>query len=235
MSDAPSDLLRGRLPPVSEPGPEALQRGRPQGFAGIGRAQAAADRDHLGAESGIQLPGGSRTPVVRHRRRGHRPAAARTHPTGPTAMTVTPSPPRATGSVAARSVGRAPASCPWMNQEDSSRARGPAASRWNQGCGGPAVQRGRSGRGVHGMSSLAFAADRMSSTPADRHSVTRTLENLRGVPHAEIIVFTKDADGPGATGLSTTPSACQSTSPTRNSVPCIPPPWQGSSTETPCG
>ncbi|WP_031174101.1 hypothetical protein [Streptomyces durhamensis] len=40
----------------------------------------------------------------------------------------------------------------------------------------------------------------MSSTPADRGTVTKTFENLRGVPHAEIVVFTKDADGPGAKG-----------------------------------
>ena len=41
---------------------------------------------------------------------------------------------------------------------------------------------------------------RMSSTPANQSTVTKTFENLRGVPHAEIIVFTKDTDGPGATG-----------------------------------
>ena len=40
----------------------------------------------------------------------------------------------------------------------------------------------------------------MSSTPANQSTVTKTFENLRGVPHAEIIVFTKDTDGPGATG-----------------------------------
>ncbi|MFE3169124.1 hypothetical protein [Streptomyces sp. NPDC059224] len=40
----------------------------------------------------------------------------------------------------------------------------------------------------------------MPSTPARQDPVTRTYENLHGVPHAEIVVFTKDADGPGATG-----------------------------------
>ncbi|MFE9454817.1 hypothetical protein [Streptomyces sp. NPDC006739] len=31
--------------------------------------------------------------------------------------------------------------------------------------------------------------------------MTRTRENLHGVPHAEIIVFPKDADNSGATGI----------------------------------
>ncbi|WP_051370908.1 hypothetical protein [Streptomyces sp. 142MFCol3.1] len=31
--------------------------------------------------------------------------------------------------------------------------------------------------------------------------MTRTFENLHGVPHAEIVVFTKDADDPGAGGM----------------------------------
>jgi hypothetical protein len=41
----------------------------------------------------------------------------------------------------------------------------------------------------------------MSSTPTTGGTVTRTFEHLHGVPHAEIVVFTKDAQGPGASGL----------------------------------
>ncbi|MFG2487985.1 hypothetical protein ACGFSI_35225 [Streptomyces virginiae] len=40
----------------------------------------------------------------------------------------------------------------------------------------------------------------MSSTPAEG-TVTKEFDGLHGVPHAEIVVFTKDDGGPGATGV----------------------------------
>ncbi|MFE3639122.1 hypothetical protein [Streptomyces cellostaticus] len=41
----------------------------------------------------------------------------------------------------------------------------------------------------------------MPSFPTAEKAVTRTFEGLRGVPHAEIVVFTKEAHGPGASGI----------------------------------
>lgn len=34
----------------------------------------------------------------------------------------------------------------------------------------------------------------MSTSPDQEGAVTLTADNLRGVPHAEVIIFTKDAD-----------------------------------------
>ncbi|MBK9179487.1 MAG: hypothetical protein IPM45_07875 [Acidimicrobiales bacterium] len=41
----------------------------------------------------------------------------------------------------------------------------------------------------------------MSTTPIEEGTVTLTADNLRGVPHAEVIIFTEDADGPGASSV----------------------------------
>ncbi|AYV26397.1 hypothetical protein EES41_06640 [Streptomyces sp. ADI95-16] len=40
----------------------------------------------------------------------------------------------------------------------------------------------------------------MSATPAEG-TVTKLFEGIHGVPHAEIVVFTKDDEGPGAKGI----------------------------------
>lgn len=40
-----------------------------------------------------------------------------------------------------------------------------------------------------------------SPTPTSDDPVDLTAENLRGVPHAEVIIFTKDAEGPGASSI----------------------------------
>ena len=41
----------------------------------------------------------------------------------------------------------------------------------------------------------------MSATPVKQGVVTLTAENLHGVPHGEVVVFTRDTDGPGASSV----------------------------------
>ena len=41
----------------------------------------------------------------------------------------------------------------------------------------------------------------MPATPAKQGVVTLTAENLHGVPHGEVVVFTRDTDGPGASSI----------------------------------
>jgi hypothetical protein len=41
----------------------------------------------------------------------------------------------------------------------------------------------------------------MPVTPAKQDVVTLTAENLHGVPHGEVVVFTRDAGGPGASSV----------------------------------
>src|SRR5262249_48159707 len=41
----------------------------------------------------------------------------------------------------------------------------------------------------------------MPATPANQDAVTLTAENLHGVPHGEVIAFTRDTDGPGASSV----------------------------------
>ena len=41
----------------------------------------------------------------------------------------------------------------------------------------------------------------MTTTPAKQVVVTLTAENLHGVPHGEVVVFTRDTDGPGASSI----------------------------------
>ena len=41
----------------------------------------------------------------------------------------------------------------------------------------------------------------MSATPVKQGVVTLTAENLHGVPHGEVVVFTRDTDGPGASSI----------------------------------
>jgi len=41
----------------------------------------------------------------------------------------------------------------------------------------------------------------MPASPAKQDIVTLTAENLHGVPHGEVVVFTRDTDGPGASSI----------------------------------
>jgi hypothetical protein len=41
----------------------------------------------------------------------------------------------------------------------------------------------------------------MTATSAGQGVVTLTAENLHGVPHGEVVVFTRDSDGPGASSI----------------------------------
>jgi len=48
----------------------------------------------------------------------------------------------------------------------------------------------------------------MEATTAKQGVVTLTAENLHGVPHGEVVVFTRDTDGPAPRASFSTPSAC---------------------------
>ena len=41
----------------------------------------------------------------------------------------------------------------------------------------------------------------MPATPTKQGVITLTAENLHGVPHGEVVVFTRDTDGPGASSV----------------------------------
>lgn len=48
---------------------------------------------------------------------------------------------------------------------------------------------------------MSATAEGVSMTPSEEGAVILTAENLRGVPHAEVIIFTEDAEGPGASSI----------------------------------